>query len=137
MIPQSEINIEMKRKIIELERKAEIIEKELQAIKFENQGIENLRIWIYRDIDGYEAEAFTSGNCLEKEYRSQIAIDYDGSKFSDKNLELNSNIEKTSLQLKSDVFSISHSLLITFHSPFQQGKRSCHEGNNKQQDILK
>lgn len=113
------------------------MEKNFKLLNSKIKGIENLRIWIYRDIDGYEAEAFTSENCLEKEYRSQIAIDYGGSKFSDKNLELNSNIEKTSLQLKSDVFSISHSLLITFHSPFQQGKRSCHEGNNKQQDILK
>ncbi|OAH59211.1 MULTISPECIES: hypothetical protein [Bacillaceae] len=32
---------------------------------------------------GDEIEGLTSEKCLEKEYRSQIAIDYDGPKFDE------------------------------------------------------
>src|SRR4051794_39136299 len=85
-IPESEINEELKRSIVELERLGEQYSKVLQSKYknvFENHGKHNLRIWICRDIDGDEMEELTSGSCLEKEYRSQIAIDYDGPKFDD------------------------------------------------------
>lgn len=81
-----EINEELKRNIVELERLGEEWGKVLQrkfADVFESQGKQNLRIWICRDIDGDEIEDLTSEKCLEKEYRSQIAIDYDGPKFDD------------------------------------------------------
>ncbi|MCM3791115.1 hypothetical protein M3221_22515 [Domibacillus indicus] len=86
LIPKSEINKELKRKIIELEKLGEECSKVLQR-KYENvfeiQGKNNLIIWIGRDIDGDEIKGLTSEKCLEKEYRSQIAIDYDGPKFDD------------------------------------------------------
>jgi hypothetical protein len=85
-IPEIEINEELKRNIVELEKLGEEWGKVLQrkyVDVFESQGKLNLRIWICRDIDGDEIEDLTSEKCLEKEYRSQIAIDYDGPKFDD------------------------------------------------------
>lgn len=86
LVPESELNEEIKRKIDDLERLGEDWCKVFQrkyAYVFESQGKQNLRIWICRDIDGDEIEDLTSEKCLEKEYRSQIAIDYDGPKFDD------------------------------------------------------
>ncbi|MFJ7755889.1 hypothetical protein ACQKGI_21865 [Peribacillus muralis] len=80
IVPKSEVNEELKSNIIELERLAEQWGKVLQrkyAIAFENKGKLNLRIWVCRDIDGDELEELSSENCLEKEYRSQILIDFD------------------------------------------------------------
>jgi len=85
-VPESEINEELKRNIFELERLGEQLGKVLQrkyVNVFESQGKQNLRIWLCRDIDGDEEDDLTSERCLEKEYRSQIAIDYDGPKFDD------------------------------------------------------
>ncbi|ALC85165.1 hypothetical protein AM499_04545 [Bacillus sp. FJAT-22090] len=85
-VPESEINEKLKRNIVELERLGEEWSKVLQrkfGNTFESQGKQNLRIWVCRDIDGDEKEDLTSERCLEKEYRSQIAIDYDGPKYDD------------------------------------------------------
>ncbi|WP_322786434.1 hypothetical protein [Fictibacillus gelatini] len=85
-VPESEINEELKRNIIELERLSEEWSKVFQkkyANEFESRGKQNLKIWICRDIDGDGIGNLTSEKCLEKEYRSQIAIDYDGPKFDD------------------------------------------------------
>ncbi|AQQ53218.1 hypothetical protein [Planococcus lenghuensis] len=85
-IPETEINEKLKRNVVELERVAGELAKSLQikyVKEFENQGKLNLRIWVSRDIDGDEEEDLTSERCLEKEYRSQIAIDYDGPKYDD------------------------------------------------------
>ncbi|MCS0673359.1 hypothetical protein [Cytobacillus firmus] len=38
---------------------------------------QNLRIWVCRNIDGDELKELSSEKCLEKEYRSQIVIDFD------------------------------------------------------------
>ena len=43
----------------------------------------NVVLWISRDIDGEELEKLTYENCLEIEYRSQIASDYGGPKFNE------------------------------------------------------
>ena len=85
-IPEIEINEELKRNIVELERLAGELARSLQikyAKEYENQGKLNLRVWVCRDIDGDEEEDLTSERCLEKEYRSQLAIDYDGPKYDD------------------------------------------------------
>ena len=85
-VSESEINEELKRNIVELERLGDKWSKNLQRKYvniFESQGKQNLRIWVCRDIDGDEKEDLTSECFLEKEYRSQIAIDYDGPKFDD------------------------------------------------------
>jgi hypothetical protein len=85
-VPENEINEELKRNIVELERLGEEWSKVLQrkyANIFESQGKQNLRIWVCRDIDGDEEEELTSEGCLEKEYRSQIEIDFDSPKFDD------------------------------------------------------
>jgi hypothetical protein len=81
---ESEMNEELKRKIVELESLGEQLGKVLQrkyASVFESQGKQNLRIWVCRDIDGDENENLTTEQCFEKEYRSQLVIDYDGPKF--------------------------------------------------------
>lgn len=85
-VSEIEINEVLKRNIVELEKLGEEWGKVLQrkyVDVFERQGKRNLRIWICRDIDGDEIVELTSEKCLEKEYRSQIAIDYDGPKFDD------------------------------------------------------
>ncbi|WP_286166348.1 hypothetical protein [Peribacillus frigoritolerans] len=79
-VSENEINEELQRKIGELERIAEDSSKVLQrkySSSFAKHGKQNLRIWICRDIDGDEIDDLTSEKCLEKEYRSQIAVDYD------------------------------------------------------------
>ncbi|WP_251029189.1 hypothetical protein [Bacillus sp. ISL-78] len=80
------VNEELKRNIIKLEMVGEELGKVLQrkyASKFESKGKQNLRIWICRDIDGDEITDITSQKCLELEYRSQIAIDYDGPQYDE------------------------------------------------------
>lgn len=82
-IPQSEINEELKSNIIALEKLGEQWSTILQrkyVNEFESHGKKSLRVWICRDIDGDELEGLTSENCMEIEYRSQIAIDYEGPK---------------------------------------------------------
>ncbi|MDF2066739.1 hypothetical protein [Bacillus sp. Cr_A10] len=86
LIPVSTINEELTKNIVELEKLGEELTMVLQrkyAKVFENQGKTNLSIWISRDIDGDEIEDSTSEKCLVKEYRSQIAIDYDGQKLNE------------------------------------------------------
>lgn len=76
-----EMNEELNRKIVELESLGEQLGEVLQrkyASVFESQGKQNLRIWVCRDIDGDENENLTTEQCFEKEYRSQLVIDYDG-----------------------------------------------------------
>lgn len=80
------VNEELKRNIIKLEMVGEELGKVLQrkyANKFKRKGKQNLRIWICRDIDGDEITDITSQKCLELEYRSQIAIDYDGPQYDE------------------------------------------------------
>ncbi|WP_235712217.1 hypothetical protein [Bacillus mycoides] len=79
MISESEINEELKRKIVELERLGSEYSKVLQKKyinEFERKGKRNLKIWVNRDIDGDEIEDLNSEKCLEKEYRSEIIIDF-------------------------------------------------------------
>ncbi|WP_286201614.1 hypothetical protein [Bacillus sp. ISL-4] len=80
------VNEEFKRNILEFQGLGEELGKVLQrkyANKFESEGKQNLRIWICRDIDGDEITDITSKKCLELEYRSQIAIDYDGPQYDE------------------------------------------------------
>lgn len=85
-VPVEEFSTSLKQKIIQLEQLAEELCENIQkkyAKEFEIQGKKNLRIWVCGDIDGDEIEGLTSDQCFEKEYRSQIAIDYDGTKFDE------------------------------------------------------
>lgn len=78
-IPEKDINLELKQKIFELESLGEVVSKKLQnkyIDVFEAQGKPNLTIKICRDIDGDELNDLTAERCLEKEYRSQIAINF-------------------------------------------------------------
>ncbi|WP_256869794.1 hypothetical protein [Bacillus sp. CDB3] len=79
LISESELNEELKRKIVELERLGSEYSKVLQKKyinEFERKGKRNLKIWVNRDIDGDEIEDLNSEKCLEKEYRSEIIIDF-------------------------------------------------------------
>ncbi|CAG9614993.1 hypothetical protein BACCIP111899_04227 [Bacillus rhizoplanae] len=81
IISKSEINEELEKKIMHLETTAEELCIKYQAIykdPFEKKGKRNLQLWIARDIDGDESNQLTSSQCLEAEYRSLIAIDYEG-----------------------------------------------------------
>jgi len=83
-VPTNEINEDLKRHIIELEELGEGYSKALQdeyKNKFECDGKKNLKIWVCRDIDGDQILGLSSEQCLEVEYRSQVAINFDG--FSD------------------------------------------------------
>ncbi|PFG13523.1 hypothetical protein [Bacillus sp. es.036] len=85
-VPQSDISEELKKNIIELEQLAIKFCTDLQRdyVKcFEERGKKNLILWVARDIDGDELEKLTYERCLEKEYRSQIVIDYDGPKLNE------------------------------------------------------
>lgn len=78
-ISEKDINQELKQMIVELESLGEVVSKKLQnkyIDVFEVQGKPNLSIKICRDIDGDVLNDFTAERCLEKEYRSQIAINY-------------------------------------------------------------
>lgn len=81
IIPKSEINEELKKKVMNLETIAEELCVKYQAmykLAFEEKGKKNLRLLVARDIDGDESDQLTSVQCLEVEYRSLIAIDYEG-----------------------------------------------------------
>ncbi|MGE6204227.1 hypothetical protein [Guptibacillus hwajinpoensis] len=83
---QSDINEGLKKEIIDLEQLAIKLCTDLHkdyVKRFEERGKKNLSLWVARDIDGDEFENLTYESCLEKEYRSQISIDYDGPKFSE------------------------------------------------------
>ncbi|MFB0635231.1 hypothetical protein ACEPP6_08010 [Bacillus rugosus] len=65
--------------IFELESLGEAVSVKLQnkyAGVFEAQGKPNLSIKVCRDIDGDVINDLTAERCLEKEYRSQITINY-------------------------------------------------------------
>ncbi|RDZ16255.1 hypothetical protein C3744_06935 [Priestia megaterium] len=80
-VPESEMNENFKKDIVKLEKIAEAYSESLQhkyRSKFERDGKQNLKIWVYRDIDGDQLPNLSSEQCLEKEYRSQVAINFDG-----------------------------------------------------------
>jgi hypothetical protein len=81
LVPESEINETLKRDIVKLEEVGETYCKSLQhkyRSKFERDGKQNLKVWVCRDIDGDQLPNLSSKQCLEKEYRSQVAINFDG-----------------------------------------------------------
>ncbi|GAB1789730.1 hypothetical protein ABET11_20515 [Priestia megaterium] len=81
LVPESEINETLKRDIVKLEEIGETYCKSLQhkyRSKFERDGKQNLKVWVCRDIDGDQLPNLSSKQCLEKEYRSQVAINFDG-----------------------------------------------------------
>ncbi|MCY8837732.1 hypothetical protein [Bacillus atrophaeus] len=89
-IPEKNLNLELKQKIIELERLGEVVSEKLQnkyTDVFENQGKQNLTIQICRDIDGDILRDLTTDRCLEKEYRSRITINYEAVKAYDEDLD--------------------------------------------------
>ncbi|KXJ36511.1 hypothetical protein AX282_04490 [Bacillus spizizenii] len=78
-VPEKDINLELKQMIFELESLGEAVSAKLQnkyVGVFEAQGKPNLSIKVCRDIDGDELNDLTAERCLEKEYRSQIAINF-------------------------------------------------------------
>ncbi|WP_243572349.1 hypothetical protein [Bacillus stercoris] len=78
-IPEKDINQVLKQVIFELESLGEAVSEKLQnkyAGVFEAQGKPNLSIKVCRDIDGDVINDLTAERCLEKEYRSQITINY-------------------------------------------------------------
>ncbi|MCM2584229.1 MULTISPECIES: hypothetical protein [Bacillus] len=78
-IPEKDINQVLKQVIFELESLGEAVSEKLQnkyAGVFEAQGKPNLSIKVCRDIDGDLINDLTAERCLEKEYRSQITINY-------------------------------------------------------------
>ncbi|MGM0951076.1 MAG: hypothetical protein ACQEWT_20020 [Bacillota bacterium] len=78
-ILEKDINLELKQKIYALEGLGEVVAEKLQrkyTDVFECQGKRNLSIKICRDIDGDGISDLTAERCLEKEYRSQITINY-------------------------------------------------------------
>lgn len=81
IVQNEEINEDLKQHINALERLGERYSKDLESeykSKFESDGKKNLKVWVCRDIDGDQIQGLTSDQCLEGEYRSQIAINYDG-----------------------------------------------------------
>ncbi|MDQ0247377.1 hypothetical protein J2S09_005026 [Bacillus fengqiuensis] len=83
IIVEQAFNETLKQEIMKLEQVSEGLCKEYEekyTEEFKEKDKKNLRLWIVRDIDGDESENLTSNHCLEKEYRSQIAFDYDGPK---------------------------------------------------------
>ncbi|WKA49667.1 hypothetical protein QWY22_12225 [Planococcus liqunii] len=78
-IASEEINEDVKNKVMELESLAETLAEQFQiryADKFEAQKKRNLSVWVSRDLDGDEISSLTADCCLEKEYRSQLAVNY-------------------------------------------------------------
>jgi len=81
LVPENEINENLKRDIVKLEEVGEAYCKSLQhkyRSKFERDGKQNLKIWVCRDIDGDQLPNLSCEQCLEKEYRSQVGINFDG-----------------------------------------------------------
>ncbi|WP_369810940.1 hypothetical protein [Bacillus halotolerans] len=78
-IPEKDFNLELKQMIFELESLGEAVSEKLQnkyIDVFEAQGRPNLSIKVCRDIDGDVINDLTAERCLEKEYRSQITINF-------------------------------------------------------------
>ncbi|MEC1392500.1 hypothetical protein P9D26_03965 [Bacillus velezensis] len=78
-IIEKDINLELKQRIFKLESLGEAVSKKLQdkyKDVFEAEGKQKLSIKICRDIDGDVLNDLTAERCLEKEYRSQITINY-------------------------------------------------------------
>ncbi|MGF7532987.1 hypothetical protein AAGG74_04460 [Bacillus mexicanus] len=78
-VPEKDINLELKQMIFGLESLGEAVSEKLQnkyGGVFEAQGKLNLIIKVCRDIDGDVINDLTAESCLEKEYRSQITINY-------------------------------------------------------------
>lgn len=78
-IPEKDFNLELKQMIFQLESLGEAVSEKLQnkyIDVFEAQGKPNLSIKVCRDIDGDIINDLTAERCLEKEYRSQITINY-------------------------------------------------------------
>lgn len=81
LVPESEINENLKRDIVKLEEVGDAYSENLQhkyRNKFARDGKQNLKIWVCRDIDGDQLPNLSSKQCLEKEYRSQVVINFDG-----------------------------------------------------------
>ncbi|QJX80341.1 hypothetical protein [Priestia megaterium] len=79
-VEENEMDSELKNRIYKLENYAKSLTQELQrkyAIQFKEQGKSNLKIWVYRDIDGDEIKDITFNRFFEKEYRSLVAINFD------------------------------------------------------------
>lgn len=79
-IPANNINKDLKKKIVELEHRGEqlcILLQNKYLDKFKQLDKHNFNVWICRDIDGDEINDLTPERCLEKEYRSQVAINFD------------------------------------------------------------
>lgn len=78
-IPEKDFNLELKQMIFQLESLVEAVSEKLQnkyIDVFEAQGKPNLSIKVCRDIDGDIINDLTAERCLEKEYRSQITMNY-------------------------------------------------------------
>ncbi|MEG7281519.1 hypothetical protein [Bacillus sp. 0909A] len=89
-IPEKDLNLELKQKVIELERLGEALSEKLQnkyTDPFEIQGKQNLSIQICRDIDGDILSDLTAERCFEKEYRSQITFNYRATKAYNEDLD--------------------------------------------------
>jgi len=73
------INEDVKNKVMELEILAGALAERFQARyvkQFEAQKKRNFSVWVSRDLDGDEISTLTADCCLQKEYRSQLAINY-------------------------------------------------------------
>ncbi|WKA57292.1 hypothetical protein QWY16_12360 [Planococcus shenhongbingii] len=73
------IDEELKNRIVEMENLAENLAKKMQlqyAAQFEEQKKRNFSVWLSRDLNGDVLESLSADCCLDKEYRSRIAIDY-------------------------------------------------------------
>lgn len=73
------INEDVKNKVMELEILAGALAEHFQARyadQFEAQKKRNFSVWVTRDLDGDEISTLTADCCLEKEYRSQLAVNY-------------------------------------------------------------
>lgn len=80
LVPENEMNSQLRTKIIELENLGKRYSNELQKVyakRFEESGMKNLKVWLHRDIDGDEIEILTAERFFEKEYRSIVAINFD------------------------------------------------------------
>ncbi|WP_326231585.1 hypothetical protein [Bacillus mojavensis] len=89
-IPERDLNLELKQKVIELERLGEAVSEKLQnkhTDAFGIQGKQNLSIQICRDIDGDILSDLTAERCFEKEYRSQITFNYGATKAYNEDLD--------------------------------------------------
>lgn len=80
-IPDTAFDENLKREIQKLESYAEELARSLQkkySKEFEKKNRKNLKVYLERNIDGDEIEGISSDNAFEKEYRSVLAMEYDG-----------------------------------------------------------